>query len=72
MFSPFLIFSLMILRASVISTSISPAICFPILSSASDGSLDQAKSALRYLTTKWNEIISVINGERAETTSTIQ
>lgn len=43
-----------------------------ILSSASGGSIDQAKSALIYLRTKWNEIRSVITGERPETTSTMQ
>lgn len=43
-----------------------------VLSLASEGAIDQAQSALTYLTAKWNEIRSVITGERLETTSTMQ
>lgn len=43
-----------------------------VLSLAGEGKLEEAQSALRYLTTKWNEIRNVITGERPETSSTMQ
>jgi len=43
-----------------------------VISLAGEGKIDEAESALTYLTIKWNEIRSAIKGERPQSTSTMQ
>lgn len=45
---------------------------YSILSLAGEGKINEAESALTYLTSKWNSIRSAITGDRPQTSSTMQ